>query len=69
MSVHILTDTAAVCWMVARYQTSMDALYLMLFFVLLGMIVFGTVIFYCEVGTLNESTGKIPSCMLVTRMG
>ena len=38
-------------------QTSMEALYLMLFFVMLGMVVFGTVIFYCEAGTLDPQTG------------
>jgi len=39
-------------------NTSMEALYLMLFFVMLGMVIFGTVIFYCEVGEYDEATGE-----------
>lgn len=34
----------------------MQALYLMLFFVILGMVVFGTIIFYCESGTYDPVT-------------
>ena len=34
----------------------MQALYLMLFFVVLGMVVFGTIIFYCEAGTYDPLT-------------